>query len=107
MPRRAGRRSPVRADPWCQSSIRQRFQGLDGYALADNVSVYAAVLNGEAGVIGVTAAALLLDCSIATPLGHQSTAKLALIGPPEGMRKIGRLLRDSANAAANRAERPR
>lgn len=84
--------------------LRARFQGLDGYAIADNVVARAAVLQATSGPVDVAVAALLLEFSIGDPInGPQTTAQVAFLAPADVMRRVGVLLRDAANGAANRA----
>lgn len=85
--------------------LRYRVAGLEEHVLADNVIARAVVIDGDSGSVHVTTAGLLTDWSIGTPDGPITTARVAYLGNPEGLRALGRLLRDTANAAANRAER--
>lgn len=89
-----------------QDVIRERCRGLDGYAIADHVTARAAVLDGHSGIVRVAVPALLLELAIGTPSGPIETAKVAIVAPAQVMRGVGRLIRDTANRAANRAEQP-
>lgn len=86
--------------------LRERFAGLEGYAVADTVDARAAVLDGAAGSVQVALPALLLDFSTGHPTQPPTPrANVAFIGPPEVMRAVGRLIRDTANGAAKAGER--
>lgn len=86
-----------------QEILRRRYAGLDGYAIGDTVDVRAATLDGTTGNVHVRIPAVLLDFQIGSPQGTVVTAKVAFLGTAEVMRKFGILVRDSANAAVNRA----
>lgn len=72
--------------------------------MADHVTARALVMRAE-GAVAVTAPVLLLTFGIGTPSGLDDVAEVGLVGTPEILRKIGTLLRRTANAAANRAEK--
>lgn len=88
------------------AAVRQKF-GLDANLIvADSVVVRAAVLDGYTGPVGVKIPVVLHDFQIAVP-GHppQTVAEIAYVGDDDAMRAYGRLIRDSANGAANGAKR--
>lgn len=74
--------------------------------IADNVVVKALTLDGASGAVEVRLPALLHEFAIGVAgAPPEMIAKVLFIGSPEIMRKYGRLARDSANGAANAAER--
>lgn len=86
-------------------NIRQRFNLDPGTLVADNVVVYAATLDFSSGVVSGKIPTLIHDFSISGGGALAEVAKIVFMaGDPEQMRKYGKLARDSANAAANRAE---
>lgn len=89
-----------------QDLMRRRFKGLEDYAIADTLVARAAVLDAASGAVGVAVPALLLEFATGHPtLPPKQTAKVAFLGPPEVMRQVGKLVRDTANGAANAAEK--
>lgn len=87
------------------AALRQRF-GLDeDTVVADNVIVRAATVDFSTGIVDGKLPALVHEFQVSGTGGPPATvAKIVFMGPPDGMRGYGRLVRDSANAAANRAE---
>lgn len=74
-------------------------------ALADTITARALLMSAP-GPLVAALPCLLIDFEQGDPLGPpQRLARIGLVGPPEMMRKFGRLLRDTANGAANAAER--
>lgn len=77
----------------------------DGHIVATQVTAKAAVLEGDDGEGGkVYVPAVLLE------LGKEGVpaelrTKVALVGAPHVLRQLGRLVRDTANQAALRADR--
>lgn len=86
-------------------NIRQRFNLDPGTLVADNVVVYAATLDFSSGTVSGKVPALIHDFSTSAGGKLVTVAKIVFMGgDPEQMRQYGKLARDSANAAANRAE---
>lgn len=86
--------------------IREQFRLADGWLIADTVTVKAVVLDGEAGGVNVRTSALLHEFSIGAPdRPPLPVATLLFVGSPEGVKRYGVLVRDSANGAANAAGR--
>jgi len=88
------------------AAIRQQFGLDDDLILADSVVVKAATLAGRPGVLDVKVPALIHEFQVAVP-GQPpvAVAKVIYVGDVASMRAYGRLARDSANGAANAAER--
>lgn len=88
--------------------LRQQFQLDADMLVADSVVVKAIVLDGRAGAMTVRTPGVLHEFSIGVP-GQPPVpvARLLFVGPPEGMRSYGRLVRDNANGACNAMERMR
>ena len=86
--------------------VRDMFDLDADLIIADNVNVTAATLSGRAGGVGVSIGLLIHEFQIGVS-GHppQQVAKVAFLADPVTMRKYGRLARDSANGAANAAEK--
>jgi hypothetical protein len=90
------------------AAVREQF-GLDpNVIVADHVVVKAATLDGHGGAVRVRLPALLHEFQVGIA-GRPpvEVAKVAFIGGVDSMRAYGRLTRDSANGAANAAERGR
>lgn len=85
--------------------IKGRFSGLDDHAVADCLAVRAATLEGETGALGVHMPVVLFEFSLALSTGPEVTSRVALIGTPDVIRKMGALMNEAAHAAAERAER--
>lgn len=74
--------------------------------VADNVTARASVMTAKSGPLDVFVPVLILEFAIGHPVnGPQPVGRIGVLGPPDVMRRIGKLLRDSANGAANAAER--
>ncbi len=88
------------------AAVRAKFHLDEDLVVADRVVVKAVTLAGNAGAIGVRLPGLLHEFQIGVP-GKPPTpvAKVAYLGDVRAMRGYGRLVRDSANGAANAAER--
>lgn len=88
------------------AQVREQFH-LDGdLIVADHVVARAITLQGAADVVGVTFPGVLHEFQIG--LGGTApavVAKVLYLGDVDAMRAYGRLLRDTANGAANAAER--
>lgn len=90
------------------ASVRERFQLDPDLIVADHVVVRAITLEGRTGAVGLKLPAVLHEFQIG--VAGQSpvvVAKAAFIGDVTSVRSYGRLVRDSANGAANVAERAR
>ncbi len=88
------------------ASIRERFQLDPDLIVADHVVMRAVTLAGNSGPVRVCFPGLLHEFQIG--VGGQAlvtVAKVAFLGDVASMRGYGRLVRDSANGAANAAER--
>lgn len=73
---------------------------------ADHVTVRSCVVGGEGSGIGVVLPAAIFTFQLGSTVGPPfDVAEVALVGSPETMRTVGRLVRDSCNGAANAAER--
>lgn len=72
---------------------------------ADHVDASAAIITDPDGLIPQPIPALVLRFGLGKP-GHppEPVAEIALLAEPDTMRKVGKLLRDTANAAANKTE---
>lgn len=88
-----------------QQILHQRFAGLEGYALSDTIDVRAAMVGGGTGPVGFTSPVLLLDFQVGSPAGPRQASKVAFLGTSTTMRKFGVLVRDAANAAANKIDK--
>jgi hypothetical protein len=87
------------------AQLREQLGVPDGWLIADNIIVKALVLDAGSGPVGVKIPLVLHEFSVAGPAGLTDVATIAFIGPPAVVRKYGRLVKDSANGAANAAER--
>ncbi len=87
------------------AALRKRFNLDESQVVADNVVIRAATLDFSAGEVGGKMPALICDFQTSFNGMLLPAANVVFIAPPEGMRGYGRLVRDSANAAANRAEK--
>ena len=90
------------------TALHQRF-GIDpDIVIADHVDVKAITVDGHTGPVQVRFPALLHDFKVGRPPGPPAPlAKVLYLGDVTVMRQYGRLIRDSANGAANAAERGR
>lgn len=89
------------------AAVRERFQLDPDLIVADNVVIRAATLDGNTGAVQLRLPVLLHEFQISTgsATAPATIAKVAFLsGDGVGMRNYGRLVRDSANGAANRAE---
>ncbi len=88
------------------AAVRERFELDDAIVVADHVVIRAMTLAGTSGPIQVRVPALMHDFQIGVPGQAPATvASVAFLGDVASMRGYGRLVRDSANGAANAAER--
>jgi hypothetical protein len=87
-------------------AVREQFQ-LDGdLIIADHIVAKAMTLAGSSGLVAVRLPALLHEFQVGVAGQPPSTvAKVIYLGDAPTMRKYGRLVRDTANGAANAAER--
>ena len=91
-----------------QALLHARFGGLEGYTIADTFTSRSAVLDAGAGPLRMKVPALLLEfCTGHPSAGPTIVAQVAFLAPPEIMRTMGKVIRDSANGAANAAEKGR
>lgn len=81
--------------------------GDDDLVLVDGVVVKALALGAETGPVAVRVPALLHEFQVNVSGGPPATVAKVLFtaGDPDGMRGYGRLVRDTANGAANAVER--
>jgi hypothetical protein len=80
--------------------------GLEDAHIVDNVTARSAVAPMHSGRLTIKVPILLLDFSRGRPSGPPTpVVKVAFLSDPVVMRKVGKLLRDTANGAANAAER--
>lgn len=85
--------------------LNERF-GIDADVIVvDHLIAKAVVLSGSAGPLGITVAGLLLEFATSESGTVETVAKVLFLGDPAQQRAAGRLLRDTANGAANAAER--
>lgn len=86
------------------AAVREQFALDEDLIVADHVVVRAVTLDGHAGTIRVKLPGLLHEFQIGVAGQAPVTiAKVAFIGDDGSMRGYGRLVRDSANGAANAA----
>lgn len=77
----------------------------DDWLVADNVVAKAMFLEGDSGAVQVRVPVVVHEFSVATPTGLVAVCPpVAFTSPPDTIRKFGRLIRDTANGAANAAE---
>jgi len=87
------------------AAVRRQFQLDDDLIVADHVVVKAVTLGGGSGPVEVRLPGLLHEFQIGLAGRPPSTvAKIAYVGDVAAMRAYGRMVRDSANGAANAAE---
>ena len=74
---------------------------------ADHLHARAAVVGGGAGSqLRVAMPAVIFTFEIGNPSGlPRPVTEVAFVGPPETVRTLGKVLRDTCNGAANAAER--
>jgi hypothetical protein len=90
------------------AAVRQQFQLNDDLLVADHVVVKAITLQGSTGPVQVAFPGLLHEFQIGTPGQPPTTvSKVVFLGDEQSVRGYGRLVRDSANGAANAAARGR
>jgi hypothetical protein len=78
----------------------------EDWLIADNVVAKSLVLTGRAGVVRVAMPAVLTEFAVgAFGSAPMPVAKALFIGNEKTVRGYGRLLRDTANGAANAAKR--
>lgn len=88
------------------AAVRKQFQLDEDLVVADHVVVKAVTLDGASGPLRVRLPGVLHEFQIGLAGQPPSTvAKVAYLGDVAAMRGYGRLVRDSANGAANAAER--
>lgn len=77
-----------------------------GVPLADSIVARAGMLDGNTGQAVVQIPLIVLDFQLGRPGAAPSTFyTVGLVAPPDTMRKIGKLLRDTAYGAASAAEK--
>jgi len=83
-------------------AVRQRFQLGSDVVVADHCVIKAVALEGAAGYTTIRVPAVLHEFAIGQ-MGTAPTtvAKVLYLASPDGLRAYGRLVRDSANGAAN------
>lgn len=88
-------------------TMQERFGLEEDWLVADNVILRAATLEADSGPLGVRMPALIHEFSSShpDPLQPRPLAKVVFTGSLETMRGYGRLARNSANGAANAAEK--
>lgn len=101
---------PEDAAQLASEELRRRFNLDDDVVLADHVVARAAVLSGGAGSLGIVGIEIpVIIHEFGIGIGHAdppvTVAKVAFIADVTGMRGYGRLIRDTANGAANASER--
>lgn len=96
--------TPADAAAVTAAAIRERF-GLDpDLIVSDHAVVRAATLDGASGLVRVRVPIVLFEFQIGVPGGPDTVAKVAyLAGSGPGIRTFGKLVRDTANGAANAA----
>lgn len=88
------------------ASVRDRFQLDDDLIVADHVVVHAVTLSGASGNVAVRVPGLMHEFQVGLGgMPPATVAKVAYLGDVAAMRAYGRLVRDSANGAANAAQR--
>jgi hypothetical protein len=98
--------TPADAVEVVNAAMRERFQLEPGTIVADNVIIRAATLDAATGPLQVKLPAVLHEFQVALSGQPPATvAKIIYVGDVNAVRQYGRLARDSANAAANAAER--
>ncbi len=90
------------------ANVREQFGLGSDLIIADHAVIRAITLQGSSGAVRVCVPGLLHEFQFGVP-GQPPlpVAKVAFIGDVASMRGYGRLARDSANGAANAAERGR
>lgn len=89
-------------------NLRERFGLEEGTVVADNVLVYASVLDAGSGPLKVQMPVLLHDFGSSGAGRVENVAKVVFLGgTPDNMRAYGRLVRDNANRAAKAVEEGR
>lgn len=86
-------------------ALRDRFNLPDDVLPADHVVAKATVLSGDAGPLKIAAPGLLLEFASSGTGRVEPVVKVLFFGDSQTMRAMGRLLRDTANGAANAADR--
>ena len=89
------------------AAVRAQFAHLgDDLLIADHAVVRAVTLAGNSGAVQISVPGLLHEFQIGVPGQPPCTvAKVVFLGDVAAVRGYGRLVRDSANGAANAAER--
>jgi hypothetical protein len=89
-------------------AVRKQFQLDDDLIIADHIVAKAMTLDGHSGLVQVRLPALLHEFQVGIAGQPPTTvAKVVYLGDASTLRQYGRLLRDTANGAANAAERGR
>lgn len=82
--------------------------GGEEIAWADHIHARSAVVGGSSlgANLRVALPAVFFTFEIGNPKGQPwPVSEVAFVGPPDVLRKVGRVLRDTCNGAANAAER--
>lgn len=88
------------------AAVRRQFDLDEDLIIADHVVVKAITLAGDSGTVQIAIPGLLHEFQIGLPGRPPATvAKIAFLGDEHAIRGYGRLVRDSANGAANAAAR--
>jgi hypothetical protein len=87
-------------------AVRAQFQLDPDLIIADHVTVRAVTLAGSSGTVDVRFPALIHEFQVGlSERAPVTVAKVIYIGNTDAIRQYGRLVRDSANGAANAGER--
>jgi hypothetical protein len=87
------------------AALRERWSLEDDLIVADHCVVRALTFDGASGVVGIKMPALVHEFAVGVAgQPPQEVAKVLYFGDTEAIRGYGRLVRDSANAAANASE---
>jgi hypothetical protein len=86
--------------------VRRTYQLDDDVLVADHIVARALTLAGASGPVELRVPGLLHEFQIGIPSGPPAVvARVLFVGNPDSVRGYGRLIRDTANGAANAAER--
>lgn len=99
----ASRSFEIGYGPASDRTLNDRFGIPADVVVADHLVAKATVLEGSAGQLEVKAAGLLLEFGSSASGKVEIVGKVLYIGDVDGVRAAGRLLRDTANGAANAA----
>lgn len=91
--------------PASSRTINERFGIPSGVLVADHVIAKASVVEGAAGALKIKLAGLLLEFASSATGRVEPVTKVLVMGDAPTIRSVGRLVRDTANGAANATER--